>query len=503
MSDVVLQIAGLLISFVLRLALFYLLCLGVARLCHSPRYRFALWLAFLGTSVAYWCALCWEAAGVWRDAGAGSSAHAWAAGGVSGGMRALLLPASWHALVRVSGWLAPAAYLLGVLWLAGWVAWKHATLRRSLRPAVLPSPALERIFRRTCSLLGIQCELLIVPGLSSPATAFWWRPRVLLPEACNSPRPEASVTDALRHELVHVARRDYLWAVLADLAHCLLFFHPVVWYARAQLRIERELACDAAVVRACPHRRADYAESLTRFARLRLMHCNGLLGVDFVPSASLLQRRVRNVLAEAPRPSKWALGLRAAAAFLLLVLVAPAWHLFAVTVGFVPTRTREPAVRAQQSYSLPESAPVTRRAHLARRTVLGFRAAANWQQARLAAAPPPSLGVPSSLPAFVSVPDSNGPEFNDSADPESPVAGTALSFTASEQAWSEAAPYARKRSAVVGAVAARALGAIGIIGLDRNSRTIRGRGHWRISPRGRESTISIGDRQPIGVVSDR
>jgi beta-lactamase regulating signal transducer with metallopeptidase domain len=475
MSDVVLQLAGYLISFILRLAIAYLGCLGLARLCRAPRHRFVVWFALLTAAVAGWMAVCLTIARQWL-ATRFLPAFSPVPGSVAGASRALVVPVSWSHAVRTGGRLFPAAYLLVVLWLAFLAVYKQVALRRSLRYATLPPPGLAHAFRHMCGSMGISgCELLLVPGLRSPATAFWWRPRVLLPESCSSHELSLPLADALRHELVHVTRHDYLWSVLADVAHCLLFFHPVVWYARAQLRIERELACDAAVVGACPDRRADYAESLTRFARLRILGGEELLGIDFVASASLLQRRIRSVLTEPCRRSRWATSLQAATAFLLIMGLAPLWSLSAVTLRFMapPAPARMVSHRVA---ALPARA--IRRTHAARRTVLPFHAATSWQQVRpVGTAPPLDLGLHSALPTFVAGDRSNGPESDAAAGDGESVPHAESSFVATRQAaWTEAAPHSRNRSTIISAVAARVLAGVSILGIDRDGRTVHGHG---------------------------
>jgi hypothetical protein len=124
-----------------------------------------------------------------------------------------------------------------------------------------------------------------------------------LPEVCEELGPTPQVADVLCHELVHVERRDYFWAGLGDLICCLLFFHPAVWKARKRMVLQAELACDLAVLKARPGNRADYADSLTYFVRLRMLQEGFSLGVDFAASASL-GLRIRSILAT-PAPVPW------------------------------------------------------------------------------------------------------------------------------------------------------------------------------------------------------
>jgi BlaR1 peptidase M56 len=128
----------------------------------------------------------------------------------------------------------------------------------------------------------------------------------------------SGLSDILSHELSHIVRRDYLWALVSDILCTLLFFHPAAWHARKNMRLERELACDRAVIQARPEHRADYATSLARFVRLRMLQQVASYGVDFASSPSLLGLRIRCILSE---PVKTPLWRSVAASFGTLVFV--------------------------------------------------------------------------------------------------------------------------------------------------------------------------------------
>ncbi len=48
----------------------------------------------------------------------------------------------------------------------------------------------------------------------------------------------------LAHELAHVCRYDAAVNLLQVLAQSLVWVHPLVWWANAQIRTEREQCCD-------------------------------------------------------------------------------------------------------------------------------------------------------------------------------------------------------------------------------------------------------------------
>jgi hypothetical protein len=197
------------------------------------------------------------------------------------------------------------AYVVAAFLMIAFMAVKHVRLRLLLRRAVEPSQALNALFAEIAGEFGVsRAQLLILSGLKSPATAGWWNPRILLPEVCEELGPTPQVADVLCHELVHVKRRDYLCAVLGDLICCLLFFHPAIWKARKSMVLQAELACDLAVLEARPGNRADYADSLTYFVRLRMLQEGFSLGVDFAASASL-GLRIRTILSTPAAVPSW------------------------------------------------------------------------------------------------------------------------------------------------------------------------------------------------------
>jgi beta-lactamase regulating signal transducer with metallopeptidase domain len=140
--------------------------------------------------------------------------------------------------------------------------------------------------------------LLLVQGLASPCTAGFWRPRILLPEGLDKVLDYKQLRDVLRHELVHIARLDYLIDRLASAICAVLFFHPGVWISYTHIRRDRELACDEAVAGNDPDGRAAYADCLLRIARWSGPHEeDNWSDIRFLrKTGSSLGRRVRRLI---------------------------------------------------------------------------------------------------------------------------------------------------------------------------------------------------------------
>jgi beta-lactamase regulating signal transducer with metallopeptidase domain len=164
-------------------------------------------------------------------------------------------------------WLA-AAWLLGCFSVLLTVL---LGLRRSTRLAHAAHPVTDRAvlaLAETASehlQLSRAVRLLRAPSPVMPMTWGVLRPVVLLPSHA-APWTAPQLEAVLLHEFAHIKRCDYLTQLIASVACALCWFHPLVWVAARQLRIEREHACDDLVLRA-GSRASDYAQQLLDIAR--------------------------------------------------------------------------------------------------------------------------------------------------------------------------------------------------------------------------------------------
>lgn len=357
--DAYLQLAAVFISYFLKVAVAYLLCLLLARLLSSPRQKFTLWISFMITSAAYW--VC-QVALFFIPASPATATLTPATS--SGVIRQFFIPFRFEHSAGITGRYLGYAYLATVFLLIGSAIWRRIRLRFVLKHGSAASAEWNNLFERMRRQFGVRhCELLMLPTLSSPATVHWWRPRILLPEACEEIGNDA-LLDILYHEMAHVARRDYFWASLSDLICQVVFFHPAMWQARKQMRVQRELACDLAVVAARPEHRADYAHTLTRVARLCLTRKFPVVGIDFASSPSLLTDRVRAILNDPQKNSAVQKFTRASAGIALLAVFGFLFPALAIVFSFAPDQQAKTADVREVSPIQSDLRPQARRERL-------------------------------------------------------------------------------------------------------------------------------------------
>ena len=146
-------------------------------------------------------------------------------------------------------WWPGAVWLTGtlILLIRGLLGRGLLIVFRFRQPASGDSTLLERV-RAVSARLGLRrhVQVLEVPGLRGPVAFGIVRPTVALPADFTShfdaPRQEVM----LAHELAHLAARDPGWLLLADAVAALLWWQPLVWWARQQLRNASEAAADEA-----------------------------------------------------------------------------------------------------------------------------------------------------------------------------------------------------------------------------------------------------------------
>ncbi len=78
----------------------------------------------------------------------------------------------------------------------------------------------------------------------TPMVVGYLKPLILFPLGAINRLSEQEVEAILAHELAHILRHDYLFNILQSLVEALFYYHPAVWWMSAQIRDERESACD-------------------------------------------------------------------------------------------------------------------------------------------------------------------------------------------------------------------------------------------------------------------
>ncbi len=138
-------------------------------------------------------------------------------------------------------------WLAGVLFLLARIIWIPLRLNAQLaRHETATPPAVFEILEESKRLSGVNQVLPIVQSraVESPALLGFIRPWLLLPDGLVEKFTPQELRFVFLHELAHLKRRDIAVNWLATLLQILHWPNPLVWFAFARMRADRELACD-------------------------------------------------------------------------------------------------------------------------------------------------------------------------------------------------------------------------------------------------------------------
>jgi beta-lactamase regulating signal transducer with metallopeptidase domain len=155
-----------------------------------------------------------------------------------------------HTIRPLYGWMF-GIWLGGVIFLGSRLAWGNYlfSLRLKDRPSIM-EPAVLALLEECRRVIGTQTRLTLIESedVDSPALFGCFDLKLLLPRGMARNFSLIELRHVFLHELAHVKRRDVLANWFVSVLQTLHWFNPVLWFAFARMRADRELACDALVL---------------------------------------------------------------------------------------------------------------------------------------------------------------------------------------------------------------------------------------------------------------
>ncbi len=237
---------------------------------------------------------------------------------------ALLIPPAEPALSAltspvVSGQTAPVRLSFAGWLLLGWsigvgvglvrilADWRKALrLRRGSRAAD------DELLTEWCAQAAQRMRLPRLPGVQvsdqvlQPLLLGPLRPVIVVPASFLAGSSPSRLRMMLAHELAHTKRLDLWWSWLFAFGEIVFFFHPLIWWCRAECRLTQESACDALAIGAAEYRLADYGTMLLEIAAPpnRLTAISRSATVSIIETKKNLERRLNAMKLILQTPSR-------------------------------------------------------------------------------------------------------------------------------------------------------------------------------------------------------
>jgi beta-lactamase regulating signal transducer with metallopeptidase domain len=174
---------------------------------------------------------------------------------------AVTVPDSWAYYIFTAWAVVALWFLIGV-----GRAFRHLhQLRKSCVELAVTSldPLLQETLRR--AQLNRSVALCTSSVVRVPTALGLIKPAIAIPEWTLEELSASELNQVVLHELAHLRRWDDWTNLAQQIIRALLFFHPAVWWIGNKAELEREMACDDAVLAETESPRA-YAECLAHLA---------------------------------------------------------------------------------------------------------------------------------------------------------------------------------------------------------------------------------------------
>lgn len=179
--------------------------------------------------------------------------------------------------------------LLGLFFTIGYI---HAYLQlREAIPLKNDEESDAVIGKYDCGLTkGV--KIYVLDRIATPITYGIFRPRIILPKTMDL-TDEDMLGCVLRHEMIHIKRKDNLWKILLTVASCLHWFNPLVHFMYFFMNRDMEIACDESVISSMNEKdRKKYAMTLITLSEKHVFSpiiCSGF-------GKSAVSERIREIM---------------------------------------------------------------------------------------------------------------------------------------------------------------------------------------------------------------
>lgn len=203
----------------------------------------------------------------------------------------------------------PLVWLSGALLFMATVLVRHIRFSAAVRAAVPAGPSLQALLDdcRRQARCRRDVRLLCTPGVATPLVTGCLRPRLLLPADAAGQLGEAQLRHVFLHELMHVRNHDIAANWLLAVVQALHWFNPLAWIGFNRLRLDRELARDAATLQClAAGDRHEYGRTLLQLSqwgngRLRAAGVLGMVDAGAQLRARILMTVQGSLPARLPR----------------------------------------------------------------------------------------------------------------------------------------------------------------------------------------------------------
>lgn len=218
-------------------------------------------------------------------------------------------------------------HVLTITWIVGMLVMitlsVHAWIKlRQIKKSIilLTNSRVLSLFKQCKQLLNVSRPLVLgeSPLIKSPLTFGIFKTYIVLPSHAEAWLSMDEIKYILLHELHHYKYKDIATNYLIVLFQILYWFNPLIWMAFREMRLDREIACDSAVLNTLDqYQHAAYGNTIIMFADKSYLPRHFSMVNQIASSKKQLKKRIERIAAF--RSETKLLKLKSILVFILLV----------------------------------------------------------------------------------------------------------------------------------------------------------------------------------------
>lgn len=195
--------------------------------------------------------------------------------------------------------------ILAGIWMLGMVFFAVLTIRawirlNNIKKTVhgLENQEVAILFEQCKQHLNISKKVIlgVSPLINSPLTFGLIKTYVVLPADFSEWLSKKDMKHIFLHELNHYKYKDIVVNYLTVTYQIIYWFHPLVWIAFKEMRLDREIACDSRVLNSLDeHCYKDYGNTIIHFVDRTSKARNYMLANHLNDSKEQIKRRIKKI----------------------------------------------------------------------------------------------------------------------------------------------------------------------------------------------------------------
>ncbi|MGP4039085.1 BlaR1 family beta-lactam sensor/signal transducer [Gracilibacillus sp. D59] len=196
-------------------------------------------------------------------------------------------------------------HFITIIWITGMLVMIALTVNAWIQlwrikksTSIVENQEIQTLFEQCKQSLHISQKLVLVnsPLIKSPLTFGIFKTCIILPRHAEEWLSKDELKYILLHELNHFKYKDLATNYLVVLFQILYWYNPLIWIAFREMRLDREIACDSAVLKRLDQNHyTAYGNTIIKFADKPSFQSQFAMANQLASSKKQIRKRIERI----------------------------------------------------------------------------------------------------------------------------------------------------------------------------------------------------------------